>query len=102
MIAAIAGIRRCDELRGGRTLSNRIGVLPLVGPITYHLSFLAEYFGGTHLVGFQQEIRQFWADAEIEVIITPVSSNGGEVTALIETAYLMREVRQVKPIIVVI
>jgi hypothetical protein len=37
----------------GRTPNNRVGVLPLVGPITYRSSFWSLIFGGTDLAGFQ-------------------------------------------------
>jgi signal peptide peptidase SppA len=93
-----AGARRS----AGRTPNNRVGVLPLVGPITYRPSFWSFIFGGTDLTGFQWQYQEFLDARDVESVVMVCDSPGGEVTGLQETAYKLRQGRQVKPLVAVI
>jgi signal peptide peptidase SppA len=79
-----------------------VGILPLVGEISYRPSFLSMIFGGTDLTTFQQQLNQFLSDPEVESIVLLCDSPGGDVVGLQETSYLLRQARQVKPIVALI
>jgi signal peptide peptidase SppA len=89
--------------RGSRTLvSGAVGVLPIRGVITPRTSFLSMIFGGgPGLDQLQAALREFVEDDDVGGIVLDIDSPGGSVSLVPETAALIREARQVKPVVAV-
>lgn len=75
-----------------------IGVLPLHGPIFPKANMMTEMSGATSLEQWTQDFRSLVADESITSILIDVDSPGGSSELIPETAQMIREARDIKPI----
>lgn len=80
-----------------------VQVIPLTGVITPQGSFFDFLFGGSGgLVGFREQLAAAAANADVDAIVLDVDSPGGMADMVPETAAMVREVRQIKPVVAVV
>lgn len=75
-----------------------IGVLPLHGPIFPKANMMTEMSGATSLEQWSAEFMQMVADDSISSIVLDIDSPGGSSMMIPETAQMIREARDIKPI----
>lgn len=80
----------------------KLGVLPIVGSITYRGDIWTRLFGGTAVVSALQQLDLLLRDAEVETIVLHVDSPGGTTTGLQELATAIREAGRRKRVIAVV
>lgn len=88
-------------VRDGRQSQSMVGVLPLVGPITYRPSGFAAFFGGTSLMKWERALAEMVANPAVGAIVLDVDSPGGSVAGVAEAAERIRQANRVKPIVAV-
>ncbi|CAN5850695.1 hypothetical protein BH18ACI5_BH18ACI5_04420 [soil metagenome] len=76
-----------------------VGVLPIVGPITYRPSIFSFLFGGTAITEARDTLKRFVQNRDVETIVMLVDSGGGDVIGVEEFSYELRQARRVKPIV---
>lgn len=75
-----------------------VGILPLHGPIFPKANMMTQLSGATSLDQWTSQFMQMVEDDSITSIILDVDSPGGSSAMIPETAALIRESREVKPI----
>lgn len=75
-----------------------IGVMPLHGPIFPRANLMTEMSGATSLEQWSKQFMQLVEDDSISSIVIDVDSPGGSSMMIPETAQMIREARDVKPI----
>lgn len=81
---------------------NGVAVIPLHGMITPSSSFLSMLFGGGGgLSQFRSQLSAAAGDPEVKSIVLDVDSPGGLVDQVPETAAVIRQAREAKPIVAV-
>lgn len=80
-----------------------VAVIPLTGVITPQGSFFDFLFGGLGgLAGFREQLAAAVANQDVTSVIIDVDSPGGLADMVPETAAMVREARQVKPVTAVV
>lgn len=78
-------------------------VIPLTGVITPQGSFLDFLFGGSGgLAAFRAQLARAASDEDVTAIVLDVDSPGGMADMVPETAAMVREVRELKPVVAVV
>lgn len=77
----------------------RVAVLPIRGTILNRLSGMAAFSGGTGMEQLAKAFIQLRDDNGIKAIVLDIDSLGGSVEGLPETAKLIRDSREAKPIV---
>jgi signal peptide peptidase SppA len=85
--------------RDGRQPQSVVGVLPLVGPITYRPSMFSAYFGGTSLLKWERALAEMVANPAVGAIVLDIDSPGGSVAGVAEAGERIRQANRVKPIV---
>lgn len=101
---ADADPQRLEAMYAARESGSRSGaiaVVPLRGPISHRDNFFTLYFGGTSCERLSATLRQLASDESVGTILLDVDSPGGETGGLVECAALIRQIRQVKPVIAI-
>jgi signal peptide peptidase SppA len=75
-----------------------IGVLQLHGPIFPKANMMTQMSGATSLEEWSGQFQQMIADDSISAILLDIDSPGGSSMMIPETAQMIREAREVKPI----
>lgn len=75
-----------------------IGVVSLYGPIFPKANLMTELSGATSLEAFQSDINMLLNDDSVNTIVMDVDSPGGVDSLVPETAAMLREAREQKPI----
>lgn len=78
--------------------SGAVAVLPIYGVIEPRADAFTKISGGTSLVGFQQALAQAVNDPQVDAIMLEIDSPGGSTDLVAETAQMVRDARQVKPV----
>lgn len=83
-------------------VTGAVGILPIRGIVSPTTSLYSLLFGGgLGLDQLQAAIREYVADDDVAGIVLDVDSPGGSSALVMETAALIREARQVKPVVAV-
>lgn len=95
------------QIRGPRAQSERpksgVMVIPLTGVITPQGSFFDFLFGGSGgLAGFREQLAAAATNEDVTAIVLDVDSPGGMADMVPETAEMVRQVREVKPVVAVV
>jgi signal peptide peptidase SppA len=81
--------------------SPAIGILPIMGSLSYRPSVYSWYFGGNTIVELQQAHRDLLNDPEIDAILMISDSPGGSTDGIDEFASALFAGRQQKPLLAI-
>lgn len=93
--ASIGPVARQDPRRAA---PGGVGVLPVMGPLTYRRSLFTMIFGGTPVTELRAELAQMAADPAVERIVLYFDTPGGSVAGIPELAAEIRAARARKPV----
>ncbi len=88
-------------VRDGRQAQSLVGVLPLVGPITYRPSMFSAFFGGTSLMKWERALAEMVSNPSVGAIVLDIDSPGGSVAGVAEAGERIRQANRIKPIVAV-
>ena len=92
------------EAAAGRKLKSvtgKVAVLSMVGPIDQRSSFWLDLFGGVSLEWFAAEFDKLMADSAVGAVVLDIDSPGGSVYGLAETTKRVFDARGQKPVVAV-
>lgn len=78
-----------------------VGIVPIVGPITYKDGVLTKYYGFTSVKSIEARLNAMLADVEINTILLYVDSPGGSVQGIKDLAAAVYAAREIKPVVAV-
>lgn len=101
-VAAESPQSRGRDRAGDLRASTGVAVIQVSGVITPRGSWIARLFGDSGgLEEMQKHLREAAAKPDVAGIVLDIDSPGGTVTLVPETAQLVREIRDTKPVIAV-
>jgi len=76
-----------------------IATIPIMGPMAPKSHAMMQLFGGTSTAELKKSFTRAGNDSKIKGVLMPVNSPGGHNTMLDETADLIHQVSQIKPVL---
>lgn len=75
-----------------------VAVIPVYGVLAPRANMLVQSSGGTSLTGLQTAIAEAVSDPQVDAIMLEIDSPGGSTDLVAETAQMVRQARQRKPV----
>jgi signal peptide peptidase SppA len=79
-----------------------VAIIPVHGSLVNRGAWIGAYSGVTSYEGLRAQLRHALDDADTKALILDIDSAGGQAAGAFETAALVRQVSQVKPVIAVV
>ena len=83
------------------TLAGAVAVLPLFGVLVPRAGLMTQMSGATSVQQFGEDLRHAVADSQVDAILIDIDSPGGMTDLVTEVAALIRQAREVKPIMAI-
>lgn len=84
-----------------RARANNVAIVPIHGMLTHRADLFSDVSGMTSLERVRSEIDEAAAEKAVDTIMLHIDSPGGSTDGVAETAAMVRDVRQAKPVVAV-
>ncbi len=81
----------------GTTIVDRVGVVPVMGPMMRHADPFAEFFGAVSIDGIRASVRALLDSPDVDSLLFVVDSPGGDVEGCTDLAAELYAARGTKP-----